>query len=146
MSDEQKFTGGCLCGAIQYEATGRPLEVTHCHCKNCRRSTGAAFATGVCFPVEAVTWIQEEPLSYQSSEGFGRLFCPKCGSSVAQHDESTGTMWPLVGTLDHPESVTPESHIFTRDQIPWAKLDDGLPRHSVFPSTGEAKEGDDSAV
>ena len=126
------ITGGCLCGVIRYEATGEPLQMAHCHCERCRRSTGAVYATGVCFPVEAVIWTQEEPASYQSSEGFARLFCSNCGSSVAQHNLSTGTMWPLAGTLDHPESVAPEYHMFTKDQISWVKLDDGLPRYTTF--------------
>ena len=141
MSAKDKLTGGCLCGAVRYEATGEPLQVAHCHCEGCRRSTGAAFATGVCFPVESVIWTHQEPISYQSSENFARLFCSCCGSSVAQHNQSTGTLWPLVGTLDHPESVAPESHMFTKDQIPWIKLDDGLPRYSTFASTRKGKEG-----
>ena len=146
MSQDQIYEGGCLCGAIRYEATGEPLQVAHCHCERCHRSTGAAFATGVCFPVEAVTWTQEKPISYQSSESFARLFCSHCGSSVAQYNLSTGTMWALVGTLDHPESIAPESHMFTKDQIPWVKLDDDLPRHSTFPSMGEGKQGDEPAM
>lgn len=133
MSRDQACKGGCLCGAIRYEATGEPRQVAHCHCKNCRRSTGAAFATGVCFPQEAVTWTQEEPVSYRSSRSFDRLFCPVCGSSVAQHNLDGGTMWLLVGTLDYPESVAPDNHVFTKDQISWVKLDDGLPRHARFP-------------
>lgn len=144
MTDQQKLTGGCLCGAIQYETVGKPLGMVHCHCERCRRSTGAAFVTGVCFPVEAVTWKQGEPASYQSSGSFARLFCSHCGSSVAQNNLATGMMWLLAGTLDHPESVTPESHMFTNEQIVWVKLDDGLPRHSKFAPTRKRVEGDKS--
>ena len=146
MGNDQVCEGGCLCGMVRYRATGEPLQVAHCHCEGCRRSTGAAFATGVCFPVEAVTWTQEEPISYKSSESFARLFCSRCGSSVAQYNLSTETMWPLVGTLDHPESVTPESHMFSKDQIPWVKLNDGLPRHSTFPPVREKEQGDEPAA
>jgi hypothetical protein len=146
MSGEEKTTGGCLCGAVRYEAIGEPMQVAHCHCEECRRSTGAAFATGVCFPVETVTWTQEEPISYKSSDSFARLFCSHCGSSVAQHNLSTGTMWPLVGTLDHPESVAPECHMFTKEQITWIKLNDGLPRHQTFPPIGEAQQEDRPAM
>ena len=140
MSRGQVYEGGCLCGAVRYEAGREPLQVAHCHCKSCRRSTGAVFATGVSFPVEVVTWTQEDPSTYQSSENFARLFCSRCGSSVAQHNQGTGRMWILVGTLDHPESIVPESHFFTKDQISWVKLDDGLPRHSTFPPIREAKQ------
>ena len=142
MIQDQIHEGGCLCGAIRYEATGKPLQVAHCHCESCRRSTGAAFATGVCFPVESVTWTQTEPSSYRSSEHFSRLFCSHCGSSVAQHNLSSGTMWPMAGTLDYPQSVTPECHMFTKDQIPWVKLDDDLPLYSTFPPREWTEERD----
>jgi hypothetical protein len=140
MSQDQAYEGGCLCGAVRYKATGEPLQVAHCHCERCRRSTGAAFATGVCFPVKAVTWKQGEPVSYQSSESFARLFCSQCGSSVAQHNLATDTMWPLAGTLDRPDSVTPEFHMFIEEQLSWVKLDDGLPCHSTFSPKRSGKE------
>jgi len=126
MSQDHSYEGGCLCGAIRYRATEEPLHVAHCHCESCRRSTGAAFATGVFFPVEAVSWEQDESFSYRSSESFARLFCSHCGSSVAQHNLTTGTMWVLAGTLDHPESV---------------KLEDGLPRHFTFAPMRHGKKG-----
>lgn len=136
-----RTTGGCLCGAIRYAATGKPLQVAHCHCERCRKSTGAAFATGVCFPVEAVTWTQETPTPYRSSPGFARLFCSHCGSSVAQHNLGTDTIWALAGTLDCPDSVAPEFHMFTKGMVPWANLDDGLPHYPTFPPVTEAQGG-----
>lgn len=144
MGAEDKLTGGCLCGAVRYEAMGDPLGTCHCHCERCRRSSGAAFATAVGFPIEAVTWTKEQPASYRSSESASRLFCPHCGSSVAHHWVDIGTMWPYVGTLDDPESVTPEFHLFTKEQLSWVKLDDGLPCHSTFAPTRKGKEGDES--
>jgi len=41
MSDAQKVTGGCMCGAVRYEAIGEPMTVAYCHCSSCRRHTGA---------------------------------------------------------------------------------------------------------
>ena len=41
--------GGCLCGAVRYEATGEPYNITHCHCADCRKSSGAPFVTWVSF-------------------------------------------------------------------------------------------------
>jgi len=144
MSGEEKLTGGCLCGAARYEAIGDALATCHCHCERFRRSSGSAFATAVGFPKEAVTWTKEEPVAYRSSENASRLFCPHCGSSMAHHWVDIGTIWPYVGTLDHPESVTPEFHLFTNEQLSWVKLDDGLPRHSTFAPTRKGKHGDES--
>ncbi len=50
-------------------------------------------------------------------------------------------LWPFIGTLDHPEAITPEFHMFTEEQIPWLKVDDGLPRHSKFPPERKGKDG-----
>jgi hypothetical protein len=55
-----------------------------------------------------------------------------------------GTLWPYIGTLDDPASVTPEFHIFTEEQIPWVKLDDGLPCYPQFPPTRKGKTGDEA--
>lgn len=137
-------TGGCLCGAIRYRAKGTPIGVCHCHCERCRRHSGAAFASAAGFPEESVEWIKGEPARYQSSESAARLFCSKCGSSIAHLWVDIGTLWPYIGTLDDPASVTPEFHIFTEEQIPWVKLDDGLPCYPQFPPTRKGKTGDEA--
>lgn len=144
MSESQIYEGGCLCGAIRYRATGKPIGVAHCHCDKCRRHSGAVMASGVGFAAENVTWLYDEPSVYQSSENCGRSFCSRCGSSIAHHWLDIGTIWPFIGTLDQPELVTPEFHIFTKEQIPWVKLDDGLPRYAKFPPARKGKEGDEA--
>jgi len=143
MSTSDRLSGGCLCGAVRYEALGDPLDTCHCHCERCRRSSGSAFATAVGFPVGAVIWLKERPTSYRSSESASRLFCPHCGSSVAHHWVDISTMWPFIGTLDDPESVTPEFHLYTKEQLSWIKLDDDLPRHPAGAPTRIGKDGDE---
>jgi hypothetical protein len=133
MKTDYRVTGGCLCEAVRYEAAGEPIKVACCHCENCRRSIGAAFAVGVCFPDKDVTWTNQVPDSYTSSKCFARMYCSRCGSSIAQHNLSTAMIWLLIGTLDEPETVTPDFHMFTNEQISWIKLDDGLPRHAQWP-------------
>ena len=137
-------TGGCLCGAVRYETTATPVGACHCHCEQCRRHTGAVFASAVGFSAEEISWTNEQPSMYRSSENCGRLFCSRCGSALAQQWLDIGMLWPLIGTLDHPELVFPEFHMFTEEQIPWLKLDDGLPRHSKFPPSRKGKEGAES--
>ena len=134
------ITGGCLCGAIRFETTATPVGACHCHCDRCRRHTGSLFASAVGFSAEEISWTNEQPSMYRSSENCGRLFCSKCGSTLAQQWLDIGMLWPFIGTLDNPELVIPEFHMFTEEQIPWLKLDDGLPRHSKFPPTRKGKE------
>ncbi|MCJ9429385.1 GFA family protein [Kordiimonas marina] len=128
------YTGRCLCGGVKMEAVAEPLWVAHCHCPSCRKTTGAAFATYVGFDKNAVRFIGELQL-YKSSPGVMRRFCPTCGGTVS----FMGEAWPgevhlHAGFLDQAESLKPESHVFTRTEMPWAHMDDGLERHETFPS------------
>ena len=139
-----EWTGGCLCGAVRYRAAGEPVGACHCHCDRCRRHSGAAFASAIGFADENVTWTNGEPSRYHSSPSCARLFCANCGSTMAQYWVDIGMLWPYVGTLDDPASVVPEFHMFTEEQLPWVKLDDGLPCYSKFPPTRKGKEGDET--
>ncbi len=131
MSDST-LEGGCLCGHIRYRASGTPFAVNHCHCEQCRRYTGAVFATGVAFSAENITWLNDEPSIYMGSDICGYSFCPKCGSSIAYHWIADDDIWLTIGTLDHPELVTPQGHQFIEEKISWVHLDDGLPHHAKF--------------
>ncbi len=139
-----EWTGGCLCGSVRYRAAGEPIGACHCHCVRCRRHSGAVFASAIGFSEEVVVWTKAKPSAYKSSESAARLFCAECGSSIGHHWVDIGTLWPYVGTLDNPASVTPEFHIFTEEKIPWVKLDDGLPCYARFPPTRKGKEGDEA--
>ena len=144
MSQDEVYEGGCLCGAIRYRAVGTPVGTCHCHCDKCRRHSGAVMASAVGFTAENIMWLKDEPTLYQSSAACGRSFCPRCGSSIAHHWVDIEMIWPFIGTLDHPESVTPEFHMFVEEQIPWLQMDDDLPRHEKFPPTRKGKEDDEA--
>ena len=132
------WAGGCLCGAIRYSFEGDPLWACHCHCEICRRQTGAAFATFVGFPLNNITWIKGEPSQYQFSDGCQRGFCSECGSTLTFRRDAELSV--SVGSLDHPEWVTPEFHMMTEKQLPWIKLEDGLPCHLRFPPEGKDRD------
>jgi len=72
----EQTTGGCLCGAVRFVATGEPTRVGLCHCLDCRNHSGTPFFAAAIFPAEAVT-ITGETREYRN-----RHFCPTCGSSV----------------------------------------------------------------
>ncbi len=132
--NESVRRGGCRCGAVRYEAVGKPKWVAHCHCSDCRRSSGAPFVTWAGYGSEAFRWQGQPAKSYGSSPGVARTFCAECGTPLA----FAGERWPgeihvLVGTLDDPHSVEPRGHTYTRDQLPFIKLDDGLKRFHTLP-------------
>jgi len=126
-----EWTGGCLCGAIRYRATADPFWVGHCHCEMCQRWTGSVAFSGVFFMPGQFEWTRGEPRHFQSSQTVQRSFCPHCGSSLGFHRAGH---WDGVtaGTLDVPEAVKPEAHMFAKNEHEWAKFDDGLPRYERF--------------
>ncbi len=128
MSDKT-FTGGCLCGKIRYQATAAPIRAVSCHCAMCRRHSGAAFLTFVHFAKEAFAWLGREPTRYRSSKYAERGFCPSCGSTMTMHEEVLQDRWQIaLGSLDDPGRVQPDDHVWTERQLPWLKIEDGLPR------------------
>ena len=123
------ITGGCMCGAIRYEATVPPHEVGYCHCRMCQKVMGNLFASYAAFPSEAFRVTQGEPKFYKSSAWIERVFCGNCGTQVFDrylrgHDVTNAT----IGSLDHPEDWPPTLHCGVESQVPWLTIDDDLPR------------------
>jgi hypothetical protein len=128
----KKIEGGCLCGAIRYEASGEPYHITHCHCEDCRRSAGAPFVTWASFLRQnfRVTRGEMREISFA---GRVRSFCPQCGSSLAfQFSPEIDEIDLTVSCFDHPELISPADHIWVQDRLPWIKLSDGLPAHARY--------------
>lgn len=131
-------SGGCLCGAVRYVARGAPLWSAHCHCESCRRATGSAMATYVGYRRNRVTQLGAAPASFASSPGVVRRFCGTCGTPISYE----GERWPeevhlFLCTFDDPESVQPQGHVYTAEQLSWLELADGLPRHAGTSSKDE---------
>ena len=132
---EHAWEGGCLCGAIRYRATAAPIRGVICHCSMCRRHSGALALSFVHFPANQFTWVRGRPQLYQSSEFAQRGFCAHCGSTLSMHEEVLADrMLIAVGSLDEPNRVHIDDHVWTRDQISWFRIDDGLPRFSTNSS------------
>jgi hypothetical protein len=122
--------GGCLCGAIRYRAGGQPYGITHCHCKTCRRASGAPFVTWAGVDMDKFTFINGKPASYASSVNVTRTFCSKCGTALTyQRAELPGSIDVTVGSMDDPEALSPEDHTWTESRLSWISLGDGLPAY-----------------
>lgn len=142
MSDpaSQVREGGCLCRAVRYRATGKPIWVVHCHCTSCRRAAGAAFATWVGYRAEQIRFEDEtQRRRYASSPGVSRSFCAVCGTPLTfEGEEFPGELHIMAGTLDDPGSVRPTHHVWTKEAVPWSIHADGLKRRTG--GTGSAYE------
>jgi hypothetical protein len=140
MPPAQTLEGGCLCGAVRYRVEGAPNWSAHCHCRDCRRASGAPFVAYAGFPPARHRWIKGQPVRFSSSPGVFRSFCGRCGSPLAYE----GERWPgeihiHLGTLDRPEAIQPQAHVYTAHKLPWLKLADGLPQVPVPPSEAGKK-------
>lgn len=142
MADEA-FEGGCLCGAIRYRAISRPTRGVICHCSMCRKHSGAPALAFFHFPVEGFTWIKGRPTRYRSSQFAERGFCANCGSTMTMHEEVLGDRVQVtVGSLDEPQRVQPNDHVWTQDQLPWFQIADELPRFAQSSSAVASKASD----
>lgn len=120
-------TGGCLCGNVRYESTEQPLMMGTCHCRDCQRNSGSAFATLMVFKKEAVSFSGEALSQYAYEGGSGqsveRGFCRQCGSPVsAYYDVTPDFMVIMAGTLDDPSLIRPQWNIYTAGKQPWLDL------------------------
>ncbi len=129
----ETVTGGCMCGAVRYEAIGELLGVGHCHCASCRRHTGAPVVTFVAFEAQQVRFPKGERRIYVSSPGVARAFCDQCGTPLTW--EAHARVWdrPIIefhiSTLDDPDAFVPDRHWFHGERIAWFDVADDLPRY-----------------
>ncbi len=127
----EKLTGGCLCGAVRYEVTGPLQDASYCHCRMCQKASGAPVVAGTWVALENFSYSKGEPVAYQSSPKAIRFFCGTCGSQLtARTAEAPVQMEINLATLDNPEVIKPEYHIWTSSQLSWLEIVDDLPRHN----------------
>ena len=121
------FEGGCLCGAVRYRTTGEPHHLTHCHCMDCRKASGAPFVSWVSFKSQDFTITHGNParLSWATRQ---RTFCNQCGTPLTfQIAEDSEEIDVTICSVDHPERLVPQDHTWVEDRLPWITLSDGLP-------------------
>ena len=126
---EEILAGGCLCGAVRFEAEGPPRETTACHCRMCQRNSGTVFAVYASYPSERVRFLAGRPKLYRSSSFAERGFCAACGTPLTfQYLAGPEDIGLTLGSFDEPARLAPQSHDGIESWVPWLKMDDGLPR------------------
>ncbi len=122
----EQFEGGCLCGAVRFTATGRPIGVYWCHCQSCRKHTGAPASVFVAFKRGAYTVTKGEITKFDSTPGQTRRgFCARCGSTLTCETlpQLTETHFH-VGAFDQAPLFQPTKHYFSEERLPWLHLGD----------------------
>ena len=130
-------TGGCLCGAVRYEAEGEPIYAGHCYCADCRKASGSGFIPFMGFASDKVSFSGEtrqfRSPSFRGGEAV-RNSCPVCGSLVFGGVVGVDPQHTIyAGSLDDPGAFHPAIAIFTRDRPDWAILPAGLQTFETLP-------------
>jgi hypothetical protein len=123
--------GGCDCRTVRYRMTSAPLFVHCCHCRWCQRESGASFALNALIEADRVVNLDQPPelVLTPSASGVGQQIarCPRCRVAVWSHYAAAGPVvaFVRVGTLDDPDLLPPDIHIFTASRQPWVVLPAG---------------------
>jgi hypothetical protein len=130
--------GGCAYGAVRYRLTAPPLIVHACHCRDCQKLTGSAFVLNMWIEKNCVEADHSLPKSAMLTAGSGKphevFFCGNCATRLwsKYHRAPGDALFVRVGTLDHPERVEPDVHIFARSKWPWLELPPDKPAFEAF--------------
>jgi len=125
--------GGCDCGAIRYRMNTAPLIVHCCHCRWCQRESGASFALNAMIESDRLASLHFTPeqVTTPSQSGRGQQIarCPTCRIALWSHYSGAGPVvaFVRVGTLDCPDEMPPDIHIFTESKQPWVVLPENVP-------------------
>lgn len=125
--------GSCLCGLVQYEYSGELGPIAMCHCSQCRRAQGSAYATNSPIQASQFRFVTGRELvkEFESMPGKKRAFCGECGSPLYSRLDSKPEVLRLrIGTLQTPIDARPSHHIHASSAAEWFEFTDGLPRYS----------------
>ena len=128
--------GGCECGRVRYRVEGPPIFVNCCHCRQCQKLSGSAFAINAMIERERVTVTA-------GSEGLqgegGQARCPDCGVLLWATHRFFGDdiLFLRVGTLDEGERLLPDAHFFVRSKHEWVTVPEGVRVFETLPQKGD---------
>ena len=143
MTDSFTAEGGCTCGNIRYRMNRSPMFVHCCHCRWCQKESGTAFALNAILESSELELLSGETerveLPSESGKGQTVIRCPDCKIAVWSHYSTAGDATSLVrvGTLDNPDLLPPDVHIFTESRQPWVQFNTDLPEFEQFYSPKE---------
>lgn len=130
--------GGCTCRAVRYRMSSAPIIVHCCHCRWCQRETGASFALNAMIEANRVSLLNGavEVVNTPSNSGKGQRIarCPTCKIALWSNYAGFGdkARFVRVGTLDEPDRLPPDVHIFTSSKQPWVVLPPGVPAFAEY--------------
>ena len=135
--------GGCDCRQIRYQMLTKPLFVHCCHCRWCQRESGSAFALNAMIEADQVILLNGEPELINTPTESGKVQyiarCPTCRIALWSTYAGAGPhmRFVRVGTLDMPDHLPPDIHIFTASKQPWVMLPPSIPAVAGYYSRAD---------
>lgn len=129
------INGHCECGRVSYEVDGAITDFSHCHCSQCRRLHGAAYATfaGVARNEFRYLCGDSALTTYASSGHNDRVFCSKCGSNIlVDHKPDADYLYLCMGTVDDNPPCPRGYHQFVGSKAPWHEIADDLEQYEEW--------------
>jgi hypothetical protein len=132
------LNGRCTCGSVRYRLLSKPLIVHCCHCRWCQRETGSPFAQNALVEADRVILTEGRPnvVWTPSNSGRGQKIsrCPNCHIALWSNYPGAGDVirFVRVGTLEDPDQLPPDIHIFTMSKQPWVLLPPEVPAFAEY--------------
>ncbi len=133
-AEAEKRIGSCACGGVRIRLEREPIIVHCCHCRFCQRMTGSAFGLNAMIERDELTVdgnVSLEAVATPSDHPEGQIWrrCSRCRVPLWGEHAVLGPAIVLVriGTLDRPDSLTPDIHCYTATRLPWVVIPDGVP-------------------
>jgi hypothetical protein len=134
---DRDHAGGCACGAVRSEARGPAANLCFCHCASCRRAAGATPVAWGTFAISRFRVTRGELARFRSSPPVVRGFCAQCGTALTYaHSARPDEIDVTLASLDDPNALAPEAHIWLSDRTVWAPTSDDLPKLERWRSEG----------
>lgn len=129
------YEGSCLCGAVKFQIEGPIKSIVYCHCSQCRKAQGSAFATnGIVKSYDFKFSSGESQLTaYESTPGQKKYFCKICGSPILSKTEAKPDEVRIrLGTVISDIAEKPEAHIFSTSKANWEEISGDLPQYEAY--------------
>lgn len=129
------YEGGCLCGNIRFEISGPINNIVYCHCSQCRKAQGSAFATNGIVKASEFNIISglDTLTGYESTPGQTKYFCKHCGSPIMSKTLSKPDQVRVrLGTIDSDITERPSAHIFVTSRANWEEIAGDLPQYENY--------------
>lgn len=122
--------GGCLCGAVRFRVAGDPSFSVICHCRSCRKASGAPSVAWLTFPLRHFALLRGALRDFASSPGVTRASCPICGTQITyKTEESPDSIDVATACLDEETAFPPTCETWLAHRLFWQPLDPALAHH-----------------